>query len=127
MALIEMLAATFFQWQYWLEQSVKRAKTPERTEDPEYSRSKASMREQNAHSRLIERHEGEWDRPYLSERQAIEHAANEAERWHGTFIKTLKSLNDQRKYTPVTINNASQINIAADGGQQINLSENGKA
>jgi len=84
------------------------------------------MRELNAHSRLKERIEGEWDRPYLSDKLAIEHAAQETERWHRSFLRTLKGLTDRRKYAPVTINNANQINFAADGGQQIDLAKDGE-
>jgi hypothetical protein len=126
MMLIEMLTETFFQWQYWLEQSVKRSQTPARNEDPELASWKAARRELNAHSRLKERIEGEWDRPYLSDKLAIEHAAQETERWHRSFLRMLKGLTDRRKYAPVTINNANQINFAADGGQQINLAKDGE-
>jgi len=58
MMLIEPLAENFFQYQFWIEQSVKRARTPARSEDPEYAGWKANMRELNAHSRLKERIEG---------------------------------------------------------------------
>jgi hypothetical protein len=39
-------------------------------------------------------------------------------------MRTLRTLRDLRRYSvPVTINNPRQVNIAADGGQQVNISE----
>jgi hypothetical protein len=124
-ALVDMLAQSYFQWQYWLEQNIKRSQTPERTQDPEYEKWQARQRELNPKNRLRERDEGEWWRPYMSDKTAIEHAAQEAERWHRTFMRTLRQLRDLRRYTPVMINNANQVNIAGDGGQQINVNKNG--
>ena len=37
-------------------------------------------------------------------------------------------MRDLRRYSvPVTINNPKQVNIAADGGQQVNVQEKAKA
>jgi hypothetical protein len=127
LALVDMLAQSFTQWQYWLEKTVTRSQTPERSEDPEYSRWKALQRELDPKKWPGERKEGEWWRPYLSEKQSIEHAAQEAERWNRIFLRTLKQLRDFQRYAPVLINNASQVNIAGDGGQQINLSKSGES
>jgi hypothetical protein len=49
-----------------------------------------------------------------------------ADRFNRIFMRTLRQLRDLRRYSPVTINNANQINIAADGGQQVNLIEEAK-
>ena len=39
-------------------------------------------------------------------------------------MRTLRTLRDLRRYSvPVTINNPRQVNIAADGGRQVNISE----
>ena len=39
-------------------------------------------------------------------------------------MRTLRNLRDLRRYSvPVTINNPRQVNIAAEGGQQVNISE----
>ncbi len=44
-----------------------------------------------------------------------------AERFNRIFLRTLRQLRDLRRYSmPVTINNPAQVNIAADGGQQVN-------
>jgi hypothetical protein len=37
------------------------------------------------------------------------------------YMRTLRNLRDLRRYC-VTINNPQQVNIAADGGQQVNVS-----
>ena len=58
----------------------------------------------------------------MSEQNAIEHAAQMADRWNRIYMRTLRNLRDLRRYSmPVTINNPQQVNIAADGGQQVNV------
>jgi hypothetical protein len=59
--------------------------------------------------------------PYVSEQAAIEHAAQMADRWHRIYMRTLRNLRDLGRYS-VTINNPQQVNIAGDGGHQVNLS-----
>jgi hypothetical protein len=49
-------------------------------------------------------------------------AREEAERWDRVFIRAVRALRDLRRYSmPVTINNPQQVNIAVDGGQQVNV------
>ncbi len=36
-SLIDVLTQAYFQWQFWLEQTVRRSQTREREEDPEYT------------------------------------------------------------------------------------------
>ncbi len=114
-ALIDMLAQSWFQWQFWLEQTVKRSDTTERMEHPDYSKWKQRKTEEGWT-------DGYWLRPYISEVRAIEHAVQMADRFNRMFMRTLRQLRDLRRYSPVTINNPSQVNIAADGGQQVNCS-----
>jgi hypothetical protein len=122
MSLIDMLVQSYFQWQFWLEQTVKRSQTRERMEHPEYSRWMAQReREFKAQGWT----DGYWFRPYVTEQQAIEHAVQMADRWNRIYMRTLRQLRDLRRYTPVTINNPNQVNIAADGGQQVNVTEAG--
>jgi hypothetical protein len=45
-----------------------------------------------------------------------------ADRFNRIFMRTLRQLRDLRRYSPVTINNPNQVNIANDGGQQVNVS-----
>jgi hypothetical protein len=40
------------------------------------------------------------------------------------YFRAIRSLRDWRRYTPqVTINNPNPVNIANDGGQQVNCSK----
>ena len=56
--------------------------------------------------------------------QAVEHAAQMADRYLRAFQRTLRAMRDLRRYTtPVTINNPKQVNIATDGGQQVNVAK----
>ena len=122
-SLIDMLTQTYFQWQYWLEQTVKRSQTRERAEHPEYSQ---WMAHRQAEYRANGWSDGYWFRPYVDEQQALEHAVQMADRWNRIFMRTLRQLRDLRRYAPVTINNPNQVNIAAEGGQQINVSSQEK-
>lgn len=122
-ALIDMMAQSYFQWQYWLEQTVKRSKTEPRLEHHAYQEWK-QYNEKTKNTQSWK--EGYWFPPYVSEQQAVEHAVQMADRWNRIFMRTLRQLRDLRRYSPVTINNPSQVNIAADGGQQVNLNENKK-
>ena len=122
-ALIDMMAQSWFQWQYWLEQTVKRSKTTPRLEHTEYEKWK-QWNEKAKHAKSWQ--EGYWFPPYVSEERAIEHAVQMADRFNRIFMRTLRQLRDLRRYSPVTINNPNQVNIAADGGQQINVSKGEK-
>lgn len=119
-AMIDMLAQSYFQWQYWLEQTVKRSETRPREEHHEYQKWKR-WNEKTKNSKSWQ--EGYWFTPYVSEQQAIEHAVQMADRFNRIFMRTLRQLRDLRRYSPVTINNPAQVNIANDGGQQINVSK----
>ncbi len=120
-AMIDMLAQSYFQWQYWLEQTVKRSETREREEHPEYQQWKERKREEHKRKGWSD---GYWLRPYVTEQQAIDSAVQMADRFNRMFMRTLRQLRDLRRYSPVTINNPNQVNIAADGGQQVNLNKN---
>lgn len=119
-SLIDMLAQTFFQWQYWLEETIKRSQTEPRREHHEYQKWKEwNERTKNAHSWQ----EGYWFPPYVHEQAAIEHAVQMADRFNRIYMRTLRQLRDLRRYAPVTINNPNQVNITSDGGQQVNISK----
>jgi hypothetical protein len=118
-AMVDMLAQSYFQWQFWLEQTVKRSQTEPREEHYKYQEWKRYQKElQKAKSW----EEGYWFPPYVTEQRAIEHAVQMADRFNRIFMRTLRQLRDLRRYAPVTINNPNQVNIAAEGGQQINVS-----
>jgi hypothetical protein len=118
-ALIDMLAQSYFQWQYWLEQTVKRSQTRPREEHPDYKEWQRLRKKYNEESWM----DGYWLPPYVSEQAAIEHAVQMADRFNRIFMRTLRQLRDLRRYSPVTINNPSQVNIANEGGQQINVAK----
>jgi hypothetical protein len=64
--------------------------------------------------------EGCWLPPYVHEQEAIEQAVQMADQWNRIYMRTLRQLRDLRRFSPVAINSANQVNIAVDGGQQIN-------
>ena len=70
---------------------------------------------------------GNWIPPRVGEQNAIEHAMQMMDRYNRLFLRTLRQLRDLRRYTtPITINNPQQVNIAADGGQQLNTVNRGE-
>ncbi len=119
-SLIDMLTQSYFQWQFWIEETVKRSQTKEREEHPEYSQWMA-RREEGLRRKGWS--EGHWLRPTVSEQQAIEHSVQMVDRWNRIYMRTLRQLRDLRRYSPVTINNPSQVNIAGEGGQQVNVNK----
>jgi hypothetical protein len=117
-SLLDIMTQSYFQWQFWLEETVKRSQTREREQHPEYTEW------MNKRERELRRRgwtDGSWFRPLVSEQQAIEHAVQMADRWNRIYMRTLRQLRDLRRYAQVTINNPSQVNIAGDGGKQINV------
>ena len=121
LSLIDMLAQAFLQYQYWVGQSVLRTQTEPRTEPPEYTEWKTFRRVEH---KAMGWPPGYWDIPYVHEQEAVEHAAQMADRWNRIYMRTLRNLRDLRRFqVPVTINNPHQVNIAADGGQQVNVSD----
>jgi hypothetical protein len=123
-ALIDMMAQTYFQWQYWLEQTVKRSETQPREEHHAY---KEWKRHQQEMAKMKSWDSGYWFPSYVTEQQDIEHAVQMADRFNRIFMRTLRQLRDLRRYSPVTINNPNQVNIAADGGKQINVNKQDSA
>lgn len=111
-SMIDMLAVTFSLWMHWAEIHIHRS-TTEMT-----AQLSKSEREYAA------KYKGEWMPPRVSEREAIEQAAQMADRWRRAYQATLRQMRDWRRYSvPVTINNPQQVNIAANGGQQVNVQD----
>ena len=120
LSLIDVLAQTYYQFQYWLEQTILRARGKVRSESNAFMKWRS---EQEAYFQDQGRWDkGDWYLPALSEKEAIDHAAEMADRFHKMYMRTLRQMRDHRRYSPVLINNAKQVNIAAEGGQQINVS-----
>jgi hypothetical protein len=77
-----------------------------------------------ANPRAWERDKGGWEIPTIGQSAAIEQAAQMLDRFQRMYFRALRQLRDWRRYPPpMTINNPKQVNIATDGGQQINVSE----
>jgi len=111
-SMIDMLAVTFALWMHWTETHMHRATTE--------ARDVISKTERE----YIEKYQGEWLPPRVRDQEAIDHAAQMADRWRRAYQATLRQMRDWRRYsTPVTINNPRQVNIAAEGGQQVNMQE----
>lgn len=69
--------------------------------------------------------EGTWQPPRLSYTETMETACKMMDRYNRLMMRTLRQLRDLRRYgSKVTIKNAKQVNIAAEGGKQVNLQEN---
>jgi hypothetical protein len=68
---------------------------------------------------------GRWQPPRVSEAEAVQEAAGMVDRWNRMFLRNLRALRDMRRLLPgpVIVNNAGQVNIAAEGGQQVNVAE----
>jgi hypothetical protein len=67
---------------------------------------------------------GGWIAPRVSDAEAVTEAVQMVERWNRMYLRTLRQLRDLRRYVPpapMTINNPGQVNIAAEGGQQVNF------
>lgn len=121
LSMIDAIAQSWLQLQFWTKESVRRAGTNPRQEDHQFHEWKKWKKEANPK----QWENGYWDIPLVSEQTAIEHAAQMADRWQRMYFRAIKSLRDWRRYTPqqLTINNPNQVNIASDGGQQVNVSK----
>lgn len=120
LTMIDSIAQAWLMLQHWTEQSVKRSKTEPRRENHQFYEWKQWNKRANPKQWI----DGHWDVPLITEKEAIEHAAQMADRWQRMYFRAVRNLRDWRRYTPqVTINNPQQVNIAADGGQQINVSK----
>jgi hypothetical protein len=63
--------------------------------------------------------EGRWSPPRVEHSKAVDDAAGMVDRFHRMFTRTLKSLRDQRRYSPTLIvQHAQQVNLAE---QQCNI------
>ena len=60
--------------------------------------------------------------------ESAREAREEAERWDRVLIRAVRALRDLRRYsTAVIVNNqGGQVNVANDGGQQMNMMKKGK-
>jgi hypothetical protein len=113
-SLVDMLAQCYVAWQYWLSRSFSIANN----EDTVIEQKKRNKTAYN---------EGGWQAPRLTASEYLEHATQMADRFNRMFLRILRQMRDLRRYVvPVTINNPEQVNIAADGGQQVNVQKHKK-
>lgn len=118
LTMIDAITQAWLMLQHWTEESVRRAKTEPRRENHQFYEWKRWNKEASPKQWI----DGNWDVPMVSEQAAVEHAAQMADRWQRMYFRAIRNLRDWRRYTPqVTINNPQQVNIANDGGQQINV------
>ena len=65
---------------------------------------------------------GKWRTVTVEKDKYIDRALENADRFNRLYLRTVRALRDLRRYSmAVTINNPEQVNIAADGGQQVNV------
>ncbi len=102
-AMIEMLAVSYSLQMYWSTIAHERA-----------------IRIHDGQREAIKRFEASrWKSPYQSEADAIDQAHRLADGYNRQFLRVLRQLRDLRRYAPVVIQNAAQVNV---GHQQINVS-----
>jgi hypothetical protein len=113
-SLVDMLAQTYVAWQYWLGRSFSIANHEDDV---------AEQVKQNKQYDGTTR----WQPPRLTASEYLERATQMAYRFQGMYMRTLRQMRDLRRYAiPMTINNPQQVNIAAEGGQQVNVQQQKK-
>jgi hypothetical protein len=102
-AMVEMLAVSYSLQMYWSGIAHERA-----------IRTHAAQHDQ------VQRYElNGWKSPYQSEADAVDQAHRLADGYNRQFLRVLRQLRDLRRYAPVVIQNAQQVNV---GNQQLNVS-----
>lgn len=105
--LIEMMAQLYTEYEHWMELSVQRVAF-----ECQEERYQVEVK-------------GKWRAVSVTGDADAQQAAEMADRYNRLFLRTLRQLRDLRRYVvPMTINNPQQVNIAADGGQQVNMQRN---
>lgn len=116
LTMIDAIAQAWLQLQFWTKESVKRGKTQPRRENHQFWEWKQWNKQANQNQWI----DGNWDIPLISEKEAIEQAAQTADRWQRMYFRAIRNLRDWGRYTPqVTINNPQQVNIAADADNRL--------
>lgn len=102
-AMVEMLAVSYSLQTYWSTVAHERA-----------------MRTHDAQRNQVQRYElSGWKSPFQSEADAVDQAHRLADGYNRQFLRVLRQLRDLRRYAPVIIQNAHQVNL---GNQQVNVS-----
>jgi hypothetical protein len=130
-SMVQMVAVQFFLWHYWTKVHMQRATTEPRRESYDYEQWRKDRRQAHMANGFLETKgysgqfiAGAWDVPYQTEAAAVLQALEMADRCRRAFHASVRALRDWRRYNvPVTINNPQQVNIAAEGGRQVNVKE----
>jgi hypothetical protein len=70
------------------------------------------MRVHDAQCDQLKRYESNgWKSPYQSEADAVDQAHRLADGYNRQFLRVLRQLRDLRRYAPVVIQNAQQVNV----------------
>lgn len=102
--MVEMLVQSFFNWQRWLEASNRMLAT-----------------EENAQIEAPDMYYGKkWQPQRLTSAAAQDRAFEMAEKNNRIFLRTLRQMRDLRRYNVVINNVGGQVNVATDGGKQVN-------
>lgn len=129
-SMVEMVAVNYFLWQHWVREHLQRATSEPRRESYDYQEWAKKNAEvttyykKEKYTRQRQHHwtGGYWDIPYQSEADAIQHALEMADRCRRAYHAAVRALRDWRRYNvPVVVNNPKQVNIATEGGQQVNI------
>jgi hypothetical protein len=129
-SMVDTMAVSYFMMMFWIKKAIRMSTTDPRQESYDYEQWRQThkdayfYRDQKKYRRVRAPHwkEGNWDIPYIEESEAIEQAHQLADRWRRSFHASARALRDWRRYSsPVIVQNAEQINIASDGGQQVNV------
>jgi hypothetical protein len=103
MAMIDQLTISFSLQMYWSTVAHDRA-----------------MREHDRQREALKRFEAAgWKSPYQSEADAVDQAHRLADGYNRQFLRVLRQLRDLRRYAPIIVQNAQQVNV---GNQQLNVS-----
>jgi hypothetical protein len=130
--MVEMAAVEYFLWRHWTQEHLQRATSEPRGESYDYKewreKEKTVWCRHSGQKRPIQGQwiAGAWEVPYQIEADAVEQAAELADRFRRAYLATIRGLRDWRRY-PVIVQNAEQVNIAANGGQQVNVKGRKKA
>jgi hypothetical protein len=124
--MVEMAAVEYFLWRHWTQEHLQRATTEPRQESYDYKEWREKQKEvwcrRSGEKRPIQGQwiAGAWEMPYQSEAEGVQQAAELADRFRRAYHASVRALRDWRRY-PVIVQNAGQVNIASDGGQQVNV------
>jgi hypothetical protein len=112
LAMIDTMAQAYSEYLYWSEETHRRSTT------------EMKLSQELDEERYYKGAKGNWIPLRVGEQNAIEHAMQMMDRYNRLFLRTLRQLRDLRRYsTPITINNPQQVNIATEGGRQVNVAE----